>query len=523
MHDYRLPALPRKALTSQFTWRVPPHFNIASATIGRHAQQTPHNLALIDAEQRYTFAQIQEQSNRLANALQAQGVTTGERVGVWLRPSLGCALVHLALYKLGAIALPLSSLFGRDALLYRLEHSQARWLVCESGLYEQHTTVLSNLTILLEDALPSLMAQASPHFNPAPTLAAQPAVLLYTSGTTGQPKGALLPHQALLGHLPGFYLFANQPSTGAVFWSPADWAWIGGLFNTLLCPWFYGLTVVASRRQGFDPHEALHLMQKHHVSHSFLFPTALKRLRGLGNIAKPPSLQNLHSAGEPLGSELLQWVQEGWGLQVNEFYGQTEMNLLVGNNRFDPVRAGSMGLPYPGHRIVLLDENGHLVPNGQMGEIALETPNPVTFLGYWRNPQATQTKFAGPYLRSGDIAVRDEDGYLWFKARSDDLIKAAGYRISPFEVEDALLKHPQVAMVAVLGQPDPERGQRVVAYVKLHQGQGSEQLVRDLQAEVRQRVGHHAYPREVHFVEELPLTTTGKIQRFQLRQKSSGI
>jgi acetyl-CoA synthetase len=345
--------------------------------------------------------------------------------------------------------------------------------------------------------------------------------LIYTSGTTGKPKGALLAQRVLLGHLPGFHLYSNFPQGEAVYWSPADWAWIGGLLDVLLPAWFYGFTVVAHRAPKFDPQEALELMRQHGVTHTFLFPTALKLLRGLGRIANPPRLESIHSGGEPLGEELQEWSRENFGLPVNEFYGQTEANLLVGNSyRADPIRPGSMGKPYPGHRVVVIDEEGNPLPPGEVGEVALETPDPVAFLGYWNNEAATREKFSGPYLRTGDLAVRDEEGYLWFKARKDDLIKAAGYRISPFEVEEALLRHPAVAMAAVVGQPDPQRGQRVVAYVKLHPGQsGDETLVRALQQEVRSRVGHHAYPRAVHFVDELPLTTTGKIQRFKLRSQ----
>jgi acetyl-CoA synthetase len=536
-NHYRLEPLPRGELAQKFRWTLPPCFNLATDTVDRVAATHPNRVALIEARgRRVRYGELRELSNRLANALREVGVKKGERVGILLRQSLECALAHLAVYKLGAIALPLSTLFGQDALSYRLEHSGARFLIAEREVRLDdppsgrtalahpealQPAVLEGVRVIYADELLALAQAASAGFLPEPTHPDDPAILIYTSGTTGKPKGALLAQRVLLGHLPGFYLYSNFPQDEAVYWSPADWAWIGGLLDVLFPAWFYGFTVVAHRAPKFDPQEALELMRQHGVTHSFLFPTALKLLRGLGRIADPPRLKSIHSGGEPLGEGLQEWSRENFGLPVNEFYGQTEANLLVGNSYLaNPIRPGSMGMPYPGHRVVVIDEEGKPLPPGEVGEVALETPDPVAFLGYWNNEAATREKFVGPYLRTGDLAVRDEEGYLWFKARKDDLIKAAGYRISPFEVEEALLRHPAVAMAAVVGQPDPERGQRVVAYVKLHPGQSpDEALVRALQQEVRSRVGHHAYPRAIHFVEELPMTTTGKIQRFKLRSQ----
>jgi len=516
----RFAPAPRAELTRQFRWQVPARFNIAQATVERSAARHPGRIALVEPQpgRKTTFAELHSLSSRLANALEAQGVRQGERVGLLMGPSLELALAHLAVYKLGAIALPLSLLFGEDALRYRLEHSGARFLVADR---EALTAELPpEVHLIYRDQIPSLLQAAQPSFAARPTQANDPALLIYTSGTTGKPKGVLLPHRTLLGHLPGFRMFCNFPGEAATFWSAADWAWIGGLLNVLLCAWSQGYTVVAYRSRGFDPQEALHLLRNQGVTHTFLFPTALKLLRQLGRIENPPALQSIHSGGEPLGAELLEWVRENFGLPVNEFYGQTEANLLVGNSyTTDPIRPGSMGLPYPGHQVEIIDDEGQPLPPGEVGEIALRTPDPVAFLGYWNNPQATQQKFIGPFLRTGDLGYRDLEGYLWFKARADDLIKAAGYRISPFEVEEALLHHPAVALAAVVGVGDEDRGQRIVAHVKLRPDHHpSPALTQALQQEVRQRVGHHAYPREIHYVDELPLTTTGKIQRFKLRR-----
>jgi acetyl-CoA synthetase len=514
---------PRAVLAQRFRWEVPAAFNIAQATVGRAAALFPHRVALIEPQRgrQATFAELHTLSNRLAHALEALGVQKGDRVGLCMGQSLELALAHLALYKLGAIALPLSVLFGQDALLYRLEHSGARFLIADrTSLQALDPALPPETRVVYQDQLLDLLQAAHPDFVARPTLADDPAILIYTSGTTGKPKGALLPHRTLLGHLPGFRLFCNFPAEQATFWSAADWAWIGGLLNVLLCAWAYGYTVVAHRTPRFDPEEALHLLQSQGVTHTFLFPTALKLMRQLGRVQAQLHLQSIHSGGEPLGAELLAWVEENFGLPVNEFYGQTEANLLVGNAyRTDPIRPGSMGLPYPGHAVEILDETGQPLPPGEVGEIALLTPDPVAFLGYWNQPEATRQKFVGPYLKTGDLGVKDTDGYLWFQARADDLIKAAGYRISPFEVEEALLHHPAVAMVAVVGVADAQRGQRIVAHVKLRAGHtGTPALTLALQEEVRRRVGHHAYPREVRYVDELPLTTTGKIQRFRLRE-----
>ncbi|RDI95678.1 AMP-dependent synthetase [Meiothermus sp. QL-1] len=522
MENLRLSPAPRAVLAHRFRFEVPTLFNLAQATVGRWARLRPHRAALVEPQtgRSASFAELEELSNRLAHWLVHQGLRPGDRVGLWMGPSLELALAHLAVYKAGGIALPLSLLFGQDALTYRLEHAQARFLIAERAALEALAPPLpEGLGVFFQDGLLEALRAGSPHFTPHPTRAEDPALLIYTSGTTGKPKGVLLPHRTLLGHWPGFQLFCNFPGEEAIFWSPADWAWIGGLMNVLFCAWAGGYTVVAYRPRQFDPEEALHLMRTQGVSHTFLFPTALKLLRQLGAVRNPPRLSSIHSGGEPLGAELLEWVRANFGLPVNEFYGQTEANLLVGNAcTVDPIRPGSMGLPYPGHRVEVIDETGRPLPPGELGEIALAMPDPVAFLGYWRNLEATQQKFLGPYLRTGDLGYKDAEGYLWFQARADDLIKTAGYRLSPFEVEEALLHHPAVALAAVVGAPDPERGQRVVAYVKLRAGwAGSPELTAALQEEVRRRVGHHAYPREVHYVDELPLTSTGKIQRFKLR------
>jgi acetyl-CoA synthetase len=526
MKAFRLPKLPRSELERRFHWSIPERFNLAIDTVDRIAGHYPRRLALaeVDSQREVAFAELKENSDRLANVLRAMGTFPGSRVGIFMQQSVECALAHLAVYKLGAVAVPLSVLFGEDALAYRLQHSGAEFLIAERQALEPlRQAVPAGVRVIYGEDLLTLARGASSVFSAHPTLAEDPAILIYTSGTTGNPKGALLPHRVLLGHLPGFYLYSNLPNEGARYWSPADWAWIGGLLDVLLPAWFYGYTVLAYRERRFDPERALWLLERYRVTHTFLFPTALKLMRRMGNLPSGPlRLESVHSGGEPLGVELQEWSKENLGIPVNEFYGQTEANLLVGHSfTLDPIRPGSMGLPYPGHQVVLLDEEDQVLSPGRVGEVALKTPDPVAFLGYWNNPEATAAKFSGPYLRTGDLAEKDNDGYFWFKARKDDLIKSAGYRISPFEIEEVLLKHDAVAMAAVVGLPDPDRGQRVTAFVKLNPGfEASLEARQELQALVRHHVGHHAYPRDIRFVKELPLTTTGKIQRFKMRDES---
>ncbi|WP_298629703.1 AMP-binding protein [uncultured Thermus sp.] len=522
MERLRLRKENRNQLLARFRWPTPRRFNLAADTVDRWARANPRGTALLEpGGRKATYAQLSLLSAKWAMVLKAYGVAPGDRVAILLPQSLEAALAYLATYWIGAIALPLSVLFGSEAIRYRLEHGMAKVVLADMEVLEAlENAIPEGVKVVPKEALWAMAERVTPDPKPHPTRPNDPALLIYTSGTTGKPKGALLPHGTLIGHLPGFYLYSNFPRRPAVYWSPADWAWMGGLMDVLFPALYYGFMVIAYRARRFDPEEALWIMERFGVTHTFLFPTALKILRSLGPLKKKRlRLKSVHSGGEPLGEELQTWAQENLGLPVNEFYGQTEANLLVGNSfLIYPIRPGSMGLPYPGHEVVVLREDGSQAEPGEVGEIGLKTPDPVAFLGYWQNPEATQAKFLGPYLLTGDLAAKDEEGYLWFKGRKDDLIKSAGYRISPFEVEEVLLTHPAVAMVGVVGLPDPERGERVAAFVKLRPGYSPRPvLAEELKALVRTRLGHHAYPREVRFVEELPLTPTGKIQRFRLR------
>ncbi len=528
------------ALYNDFRWPIPRSFNIGVDVVDRHAAD-PHRPALIYEEEdgsvsRYTFAQIRQQSDRLALALKALGIARGDRVGILLPQSPETAITHAAVYKSGCIALPLFTLFGPDALQYRLADSGARAVVTDAANVEklialrndlpalEHLIVIGQASVTGAHSFHDLIAQSHGGFTPVDTLADDPALIIYTSGTTGNPKGALHAHRVLLGHLPGVELpheFFPQPDD--LFWTPADWAWIGGLIDVLLPAWHHGVPVLAHRARKFDPEHAFELMARHKVRNTFLPPTALKLMRQV----KSPrerfdySLRSIGSGGETLGSEMLEWGRETFGLTINEFYGQTECNLVVGNCAgLMDVRPGSMGRAIPGHTVTIVDEAGNELPDGQAGHIAVRRPDPVMFLGYWNNPKATAEKFARDWLLTGDLGKRDEDGYFWYQGRTDDVITSGGYRIGPAEIEDCLLKHPAVALAAAVGSPDRVRTEVVKAFIVLRSGvEQSASLCAEIQNFVKTRLAAHEYPREVEFVNELPMTTTGKIIRRVLKQR----
>lgn len=529
----RTPGVDYSDMRAAFAWSIPARFNIATACVD---QQSPVSVALIqvnrDGEvQKYTFGQLRELSNRFANALTALGVRRGDRVGVVLPQCVETAITHLASYKLGAIVVPLSRLFGPDALRHRLTDAGVRAVVAGPDVLDRVVESAADCDEM--QIIVPARSVSTPHHSfwdalwkgaasseDVQTAADDPALLIYTSGTTGAPKGALHAHRVLLGHLPGFdlmYDFFGEVADR--MWTPADWAWIGGLLDSLLPTWWHGRPVVCADRQGFDPQWAIRLMVQQHVRNAFLPPTVLRLLRDEGGPHEGLDLRSVMSGGESLGEDMLEWGKHHLGVTINEIYGQTEVNLVVGNSqRVWAVRPGSMGRPFPGHRVTVLDDSGYEAPVGRLGEIAVSSPDPAMFLNYWRQPHATNQKFRNEWLLTGDLGVVDDDGYLWFKGRSDDLIISAGYRIGPEEIEQCLAKHPAVAMAGVVGVPDETRGEVAKAYVKLRQSyEASAELAREIQHFVRGRLAAHEYPRHISFVDDLPTSTTGKIRRAELR------
>lgn len=524
-------------LVRRFRWSIPAAFNIAEACCDRWADGSGR-VALIHlladgSTERITFDALRSVSARFANALKALGIGRGDRVAVLLPQGPEAALAHLAIYRIGAIAVPLFQLFGPDALRFRLRDAGAEGLVTDDvGLarLEEVRDQLPDLRVILNAngaragvlSLWEAAERASDDCPVAPTAADDPALIIYTSGTTGAPKGALHAHRTLLGHLPGVEMPQDLfPQAGDLFWTPADWAWIGGLLDVLLPSLFHGVPVLAHRMAKFDPERAFAIMARHDVRNAFLPPTALRLMRQVPDPARfGHRLRSIGSGGETLGQETLDWGRAAFGLTINEFYGQTECNLVVSNcARLMPVRPGSMGRPVPGHVVAVLGADGMPLGPGETGVIAIRRPDPAMFLGYWNNPPATEAKFRGDWLVTGDTGWVDEAGYLTFLGRDDDVITSAGYRIGPGEVEDCLLKHPAVALAAVVGLPDPVRTEEVTAVIVPRPGiDAGARLAAEIQAFVRGRLAAHLYPRRVVFAETLPLTATGKVMRGELRK-----
>jgi acetyl-CoA synthetase len=559
------------AMQQGFAWQVPEYFNMAEVCSRRWAAQpdAAQRVALCEHQAAdalgqpqpprcYTYAQLQQSADALSHVLTGLGVQRGDRVAIVLPQRFETAVAYMAVLQMGAVAMPLSQLFGPEALAYRLHDSEAVVALVDASSVSAVLAVRTQCPALrevmhvdLDDASTRAAQQSS--FTAVQTKADEGAVLIYTSGTTGPPKGALIPHRALIGNLTGFvcsqnwFGFPTSPTSptsltpllptqsAAVFWSPADWAWTGGLMDALLPTLYFGRPIVAWHGR-FSPELAFALMQQHGVTHTFLFPTALKAM--MKAYPQPRrhytlKLQALMSAGEAVGDAVFDYCQAQLGVTVNEMFGQTEINYIVGNCAMNgdardgigwPAKPGSMGKGYPGHRVAVIDEDGHECPAGVPGDVALNRfnahgqPDPIFFLGYWKNSTSTQAKFTGNWCRTGDLAVRDDDGYLWYQGRADDVFKAAGYRIGPSEIENCLVKHPAVANAAVVPKPDVERGALVKAYVVLAAGyQASEALVAELQAHVRGKLAPYEYPKDIEFTPALPMTTTGKVQRRVLR------
>jgi len=532
-------------LYRSWRWQVPARFNLARACCGRWAEERSRFALYWEDESgaraAYSFWDIQQQANRLSNALAALGVQRGDRVALILPQRPETAIAYMAIFQMGAIALPLSHLFGPDALEYRMAFAGASVAIVEPATIANLWAVKDKLSSLKHvigvggaresgvHVLEDLLQKSSSAFPLVDTLADDPALIIYTSGTTGAPKGALHAHRFMIGHLSGFaYSHDFFPQPGDVFWSPADWAWAGGLFDALLPSWYFGIPMLGYRGK-FDAEKAYHLLDQYRIRNTFLFPTALKLM--MKAVPEPRAryalaLRSVMSAGEAVGVTVIDWAREQLGVTINEMFGQTEINYVVGNCQAAwPVKPGAIGRAYPGHRVAILDGQGVEVPRGELGEIAVNrrcngSDDPVFFLGYWKNPKATEEKFIGDWGYTGDQGRMDEDGTIWYQGRSDDVIKSAGYRIGPAEIENCLLRHPAVANAAVIGKPDEARGQIVKAFIVLQPGEApSQALIDDIQRHVRGRLAPYEYPREIEFIAALPMTTTGKVQRRELRKR----
>ncbi len=524
-----------------FHWQIPEFYNIGVDACDKWAQRDPHKLALIfvgedGSSREYSFGELRRRSNQLANLLSARGLTRGGRVGILLPQAPETAYSHMAVFKLGAISVPLFRLFGVEALLHRLANSGARAIITDAeGLakIEQLKAGLPELEVILSidgrdqngrDFCDHLN-QYSELFDPVQTRADDPAILIYTSGTTGAPKGALHAHRVLLGHLPGVEMSHDfLPQPGDRIWTPADWAWIGGLLDVLFPGLHHGVPVVAYGYPKFSAEAAFELIQNYEIRNTFLPPTALKMMRAVSDPGRrwKLNLRTIASGGESLGSELIEWGRRTFGVTINEFYGQTECNMVLSSSAtlMEP-RPGVIGRAVPGHHVDVIDASGKPCPDGEPGSIAIHRPDPVMFLGYWNDPQATEAKFRDDWLLTGDNGVREDGGWIRFLGRDDDVITSAGYRIGPGEIEDCLIRHPAVKLACVVGKPDSERTEIVKAYVVLAEGwPPSPELAAAIAEYVKSRLAAHEYPREVEFVTSLPTTSTGKLIRRELRKRA---
>ncbi len=524
-----------EALRRSYRWHIPERFNLSVAACSRHADGSGRR-ALVDVRHEggawhvssYTFDELDNLTGRFAAVLAGLGVERGDRVAVFLPQRLETGVAHLATFRLGAISVPLSPLFRADALDHRLRASGAKVLVTDAA-HHLHLAELADLpelrhVVCCEDDVQGTVGWStltSSVSAPAPavdTSADDPAMIVYTSGTSGKPKGALHAHRFIPGRLPGFELvhaLERESSDHRPFWTPADWAWIGGLADCVLTPWAFGQPVLAFRRQRFDPAEVYELLDEVGARSLFLPPTALNRMRFAAPPKKLPDVFSVHTAGEPLSEEAYEWARDTFG-RVFELYGMTEIGAIVGNSPFFDVKAGAMGKPYPGHDVVLLDGDA-VVEGPGVGEIAVRKGDPGMFLGYWNDEEGTRKRFRGDYLVTGDVARRDEDGYFWYVGRNDDMFNTSGYRVGPTEIEETIESHPAVRQAAVVGIPDAERGHVVKAFVVTEAGASRDGLAEEIQRFVKSRLAAYEYPRQIVFARDLPRTVTGKVLRRELR------
>lgn len=529
-------------LCRDFVWQIPDRFNIGTAVSDHWAEREPDRICLqhfepSGAHRSLTYGEFSAQSSSFAKGLLAHGIGAGERIAIFLPQGFEAAIAHTGIYKLGAVALPLALLFGVDALEYRLADSGASAIVTNAFGYSKLAEVRDRLpglklAVLAADE-PAAGTVSFRHlaedypgaFAAADTGPDDPAMMIYTSGTTGPPKGALHGHRVLLGHIPGFQFHHEfLPQPGDRLWTPADWAWAGGLLNALLPALLLGVPVVSSPGQKFDPDMAFRIIEEMDVRNAFIPPTALRLMMAV----KDPrskyrlNLRTIGSAGEALGREAYDWAQAALGMKINEFYGQTECNIVLSASAALGVsKSGSTGKPVPGHRVAIIDGKGNELPRGSQGQIAIARPDPVMFLRYWNNPAATEAKFIGDWMLTGDQGVMDRNGYVSFFGRDDDVITSSGYRIGPGEIEDCLISHPAVQLAAAIGKPDPLRTEIVKAYLVLMPGfEPTPALEAEIRDWVKNRLSMHEYPREVAFVDALPLTTSGKVIRRLLRERA---
>ena len=523
----------------KFSWQIPEYFNIADAVCDRWADDTTRiamtHENLDGSVKNFTFAEIKRYSNQFANLLNSLGVEQGDRALVLLTQSPECAISHVACFKSGIVSCLASVLFGPDAIQHRLTSTNAKVCITNKANLSKVQNIrgacpsLEHIVVVDDDS-PSYalslwrsIADQNDTFDNVKTLSEDTAWISFTSGTTGQPKGVLMPHRILLGNKPLFeYYYDYGPREGDTLWSPADWAWIAGLINILLVGWYSGCRVVSTDMEGFNAEAAFRILCQHDITVSLLTPTVLKLMRQIDSEESPElQLRVVLSGGEAVGKELALWADDRFGLTISEGFGQTECNGMIGTNpRLMAVRHGSLGKAMPGSVCAIVDDDGNEVERGVQGNIAIKRPHPAMFSGYLNNPEATEGKFINDWMITGDLGEQDEDGFLWFHGRTDDVITSSGYRIGPTEIEDCLLKSPAVQLAAVIGVPDETRTELIKAFIVVSENTDpTDALAESLKELVRENLAKHEVPRSIEFVDSLPMTTTGKIMRRTLRDQ----
>jgi acetyl-CoA synthetase len=519
-------------MRSSFRWQVPRRYNIAGDVLDKHEPSRP---AMYwedweGNERTLTFGDMQALTNRTANALRAYGVGEGDRVAVMLPPLPETAAAFLATYKLGGVLLSLSILYGDDSIVHRLQDCSAKVIVTDAANRERVDRLRDDLpqlehVLVVDEEFGRAVAQASDRCETLDTAADQAAQIYYTSGTTGLAKGIVHAHRYLIAH--NEFELVHDVRDDEVFHSTGEWAWIAGIIPGILGPWRFGAPIaVFARKGGYDPRQTLYVLEKYRVKNLFATPTALRAMAALGEISdRYPgiSLRLACAAGEPLNPEVISWFTRQFEIPVMDFYGLSESYPLCSNYPTMEIRPGSMGKPTPGWQVALLDDDEQPVAPGETGEICLRArTNPHYPLGYWNRAEDSRCVFGGDWFHTRDVARQDDDGYVWYEGRNDDVIISAGYRIGPFEVESALVAHPQVVEAAAVASPDHMRGHIVKAFVRvLPDTEPTDELAHEIQLFVREHLSAYAYPRAIEFVDDLPKTLTGKIRRIELRDREA--
>ncbi len=523
---------------------IPADANIYKMTLGNYlGNEHSKKIAISYEDQKgkiikFTFDEVEKMSHGLASKLSSLGYKFGSYVAIHTGQHPDTAIAHMAICKIGGVAVTLSQLYGHETLKHAMNDCRVEVLITNKKEWEKIKEKKNNnfpflKHVILREAdenkneISLLDAyNYKSNFRPNFGSANDPALLMYTSGSTGKPKGILHGHRVLASYKPSINLFFNlsMKEENAVYWSPSDWAWVGGLLDMLFPAWMAGKTIATSEDR-FNAEWAYKFIEKHKVTHTFLAPTAIKRMAQIDNPRDKYdlSLKVICTGGEALASETLEWVENKLGVICNEFYGMTEVNHLVGNcSALYPRKAGSMGRVYPGHKVLLIDEKQNEVDTEKVGEIVTTSNSPTRFLGYLNNKNKEDEMQVGNYLRTNDLASKDAEGYFWYKGRSDDLIKSSGFRIGPAEVEDSLISFHAVAEAAVIGKPDNDRGSIVKAFIKLHKDfNPSTELIEEIRNFVKENLASYKAPREIEFVDSFIMTSSGKINRRVLREREN--